>query len=197
MKKSKQTTETEPMNGSKHFAVTGAKITDDICNYNIHVTAGAGLGKHAVKGEGIVDEDMKIAFSKFNVHLAVIDGVFKHKGIEIEKLSKFHNHEVTNDYTVSGFKMSGEEDNLSIELSGSKYAPYGQIEFPTPKIMLDATGGYPFYKELKAASETAIKEVELYIGGKFTPVESTEPYNPKQVTLGDAIAEAEMEGAKA
>ncbi len=199
MKKSKQKNQTtEPM-GIKvfEFEVKGASILDDQCNYSIHVTSGAGVGKHNnVKGEGIVDEDMKIAFSKFNVHLAIIDAVYKHKGIEIDKISKFHTHEITTDYTVTGFKMNGEEDNLSIVLVGSKHVPMGIMPIDTPKIMLDHTGGYEFFKDLKAAAETAMKEVELYIGGKCTLLEDSETGNPKQITLGDAIAEAEMENAR-
>lgn len=176
-----------------NFEVKGAKIADDLCNYNIHVTDGAGIGKHTVKGEGIVDEDMKIAFSKFNVHLAIIDGVFKHKKIEIDKVSKFHNHDVTNDYTVTGFKIDGEEDNLSIVLTGSKNVSLGEMPLDTPKVMLDNMGGYQFWRELKAAAEDAIREVELYIDGKCTPVEPVEKENPKQIKLGDAIEEAEKE----
>ncbi|HKR03492.1 MAG TPA: hypothetical protein VJY62_02570 [Bacteroidia bacterium] len=195
MKKSnkKSKTEQEPMNLPTDFEVKGASIADDLCNYSIHVTSGAGVGKHNVKGEGIVDEDMKIAFSRFNVHLAIIDGVYKHKGIEIDKINKFHNHDITNDYTVSGFKMNGEEDNLSIVLIGSKHVANGIMDMETPKIMLDHTGGYEFFKELKAASENAIKEVELYIGGKCTMPEEDEGTNPNQVTLHDAIEEAEKE----
>lgn len=183
------------MNLATEFEVKGATITDDICNYSIHVTSGAGLGKHTVKGEGIIDEDMKIAFSRLNVHLAIADDVFKHKGIEIDKLNKFHNHDVTNDYTVTGFKMTGEEDNLAIVIIGRKNVALGHMEIDSPKIMLDAGGGYEFYKELKAAAEKAIEEVELYIGGKCTMPEAKETSDPNQLKITDAIEEAEEEMA--
>src|SRR5690348_9823198 len=91
--------------GAQNFEVKSASINDGICHYSIHVKEGIAIGTHNVKGEGIVDADMEIAFSKLNVHLAIIDGVYKHKGIEIEKLGKFYNHEITNEYTVSSFKL--------------------------------------------------------------------------------------------
>jgi hypothetical protein len=66
MKKKKE----EAIIEAKDFEVKGANIKDDICHYNIHVKAGMGIGTHNVKGEGIVDDDMKVAFNKLNVHLA-------------------------------------------------------------------------------------------------------------------------------
>lgn len=178
---------------AKDFEVKSASINDDICHYSIHVKEGIAIGTHNVKGEGIVDEDLKIALSKLNVHLAIIDGVFSHKGIEIDKVNKFHNHETTQDYTVSGFKLKGEEDNLSIVLIGSKHVFNGRMDMETPKIALDNMGGYQFHKELKAATEQAILEVELYIKGKYTLIDPPEEKNSKQMTIDDGIAEVEFE----
>jgi hypothetical protein len=178
------------------FEVKGASIIDGICHYSIHVRRGMGIGTHNVKGEGIVDVDMEIAFSKLNVHLAIIDGVFKHKEIDIDKVSKFHKHEITAEYTVNSFKINGEEDNLSVILNGSKHVANGQMDLKTPKIILDNMGGYQFYKELKDSVDNAKLEVELYIKGKFTPVEPPEESNPKQLTIGAAIEEAELAAGK-
>lgn len=198
--KNKKGTKNNPIeitatDSSLSYEVIGANIVDELCNYSMHVAKGNGIGKHTVKGEGIIDEDMRIAFSKFNVHLAIIDGVFRHKSIEIDKLNKFHTHEITTDYTVTGFKLNGEEDNLSIVLIGFKHVATGTMEMETPRVPLDNMGGYEFHKELKAASEVAIQEVELYINGKYTLRNPKPEDNADQLTIGAAIEEAEAQEA--
>lgn len=170
----------------KPFKITSAQISDDFCNYEYEILSGVGIGdSHKVKGKGIIDQDMQLAFNKFNVHLAAIDGVFKHLDIEITDIDTLHNHERTFDYNVTGFSIKGGDGNESIILKGNKFLDSlsGRMELTTPKISLDAASSYKWYNELKAAVEQAREEVELYKGGKCTAVEPAEDPNANQNSI--------------
>jgi hypothetical protein len=192
------------LGGEKSFTIKEASIKDDYCNYTFEITKGVGAGDtHSVKGSGIIEEDMRDAFRAFNVHLAAIDDVFKLSGIEIEDIEKFHNHELTANYHVNAFKIKGGSENESIILIGSKFVGTagGRIELATPKIPLDNMSSYQWYNELKAAADKAREEVALYKEGKYTTAEEEEEPNPRQLTIGDAIAQSleddnEFENAK-
>src|SRR6476469_9637941 len=104
------------------YDIISASIDDDFCNYAYEINSGLGLGdKHTVSGSGIVKDDMKSAFAKFNVHLAFIDDVFKHSEIEVLDIDSLHGHDLTFLYNVTGFKVKGTEDSQSIILIGTKY----------------------------------------------------------------------------
>lgn len=172
----------------KPYIIKEAIIKDDYCNYAFEILSGIGAGDtHSVKGSGIIMDDMKEAFNRFNVHLAVIDDVFKHSGIEIEDIDKYHGHDLAFLFTVTGFKISGGEDNESIILKGSKYVSSagGRIELASPKIPLDNLSSYKWYNELRAAADSARMEVALYKEGKVVPAEEDEKPNPKQLTITD------------
>src|SRR5690606_33660678 len=107
------------MNGSETptLAVTEAALNDDLCNYKYDIIDGKSAGfDHAVTGKGLIDEDLRDAFRSLNVHLAVIDDIYRHKGVEIESISTMHNDELAMLYNVTGFKIKGGEDNESIIL---------------------------------------------------------------------------------
>jgi hypothetical protein len=77
------------------ISITGAEIKDDFCHYSYEIISGKPAGfTHNVKGTGIIDDDMRTAFSKLNVHLAVIDDVFKHSDITIGDIDKMHNDDL-------------------------------------------------------------------------------------------------------
>jgi hypothetical protein len=165
------------LGGNRPFEIKEAKVKDDFCNYNYYVKEGVGAGDtHKVTGTGIVDRDMHLAFAKLNVHLAVIDDVFKHSNIEIGDIDNFHGHDLTVLYSVTGFKFSGSEDNETVVLIGTKYvtSAVGRIEIESPKISLDSGSGYKFYNELKEAADNAKEEVALYALGKCTQPEVEE-----------------------
>lgn len=160
------------------FEIMEADIKDDFCNYKYEVIEDIGLGDtHKVDGNGIIEDDMRKAFAVFNVHLAVIDDVFKHSGIEIQDIDKLHGHDLTFLFNVTGFKIKGGKDNESIILIGNKYvnSAGGRLEVKSPRIPLDTMSSYKWYNELKAAAEKAREEVALYKEGKYTPVEVEEP----------------------
>lgn len=155
------------------FSITEASIKDDFCTYSYEITKGVGLGRtHKVEGKNsgsIIDDDMRTAFSKFNVHMAAIDDVFKHSGIEIENIDDEHGHELTGLFHVTGFKIKGGKDNESIELIGNKYVSGGgRFDLTSPKTPLDNLSSYAWFKELKQVVNKARLEVQLYDGGKYT-----------------------------
>lgn len=160
----------------KIFDITSAVLKDDLCDYSFLIKNGVGKGDlHKVTGTGIVDQDLKDAFENLNVHLAAIDDVFKHSGIDIDNIDKFHNHALTGDYQVTGFKIKSLGENEAIILIGHKHVSVSgeRMDLQTPRIPLDNLSSYQWYNELKEAADQARKEVELYKGGwnqrKFKP----------------------------
>lgn len=174
----------------KEFIITGASINDEFCNYEFEIKNGVGIGDvHKVKGSGIVDEDLTRAFAVLNVHLASIDDVFKHSNIDVENIDKFHGHELTADFNVTGFKVKENDENETIILIGTKRVSSAgeRMAISTPKILLDSLSSYRWYNELKLAADEVRREVELYKGGKCTPVEKKEETDPAQLTIVDEL----------
>lgn len=182
------------------FRITKAKIKDDFCNYDYTITSGVGAGdSHGVKGRGIVERDMHEAFSKLNVHLAVIDDAFLRSDIEIEDINSLHGHDLTILYSVNGIMFKGHKDAESVVLMGTKYVTCasGRIELESPLIPLDNLSSYKFYNELKQAAENARKEVALYKEGKYTTEEEpSKNIDDNQKSLFEGDNEVEFENNK-
>ncbi len=188
----------DPQAAGRNYVITEAKIKDDFCHYSFRTTSGVGLGEeHSVKVDNIIMDDLKDAFSRFNIHLAVIDDVFKHSGIKIEDVDNYHNSDLTMRYHVTGFKVTGVEGDENVVLTGSKILSTagGRMDIKTPKIPLDYTSSYQWYNELLTAVDVARIEVALYKEGKYEvpEVEEAKP-NPKQLTIGHAIKAAQADG---
>lgn len=162
-----------------------ALIKDDLCNYSYEIIDGIGVGdEHSVKGTGIVDKDMVTAFSVFNVHMAVIDDVFKHADIQFADIDKMHGDELATIFTCTGFKIKGGKEDMSIILIGNKYVSAGgRIELKTPKIALDKFSSYKWAPDLKVAAWKACLEVLRYKDGKYTAIEVDEEEAPKQLKM--------------
>lgn len=183
----------------KEFEIMSAAIKDDFCNYEFKVNIGTGIGDvHKVSGKGVIDQDMTDAFRKFNVHLAAIDDVFSHSGIEVENIDLFHSHELTQRYNVTGFKVKGTKDNESVILIGTKYVNSSgeRMDLEAPKIPLDDLSSYKWYNELRDALNVARTEVELYKNGKCTPVEVADKEDSNQLKITDQIADVDFETGK-
>lgn len=183
----------------KTFLIKDAAIKDDFCNYSYEIISGIGIGDtHSVKGSGIIEDDMRNAFAVFNVHLAVIDDIFKHSKVKISDIDAMHGHDLTGLVNVTGFKIKGSNENESIILVGNKYVSEagGRIELVTPRIPLDNLSSYKWYKELKVAADAARLEVELYKGGKYTPVVEEEIKEEAPLPNLFAQSDAEFEEAK-
>lgn len=177
---------TEELDKEREIEITSASLKDDFCNYSYEVTKGIGVGDtHSVKGKGIIDDDLRDAFVRLNVHLAVVDDIFKHAGVELEKINKHREDELATHYTVTGIKIKGKEENLSVELIGTKFVSSagGDMQLASPKIPLDNSSSYKFHKDLKTAVEKVSAEVILYMGGKYTAVESPDEQLPGQTNL--------------
>ena len=178
---------------TKELVVMKAVIKDGFCNYTYKVLMGIGKGaKHNVTGPGIVNDSMYDAFASFNVHLASIDDIFKHSGIEIADIDTMHGHELATIFNVTGFEIKGEQSNESIILFGNKYisSAGGRIELSTPKIPLDNLSSYKWYNELITVLNNARNEVELYHGGNYTVKEQDEKEEMVQtkITFGPGDA---------
>jgi hypothetical protein len=178
------------------ISITGAEIKDDFCHYSYEIISGKPTGfVHSVKGKGIIDDDMKNAFAKLNVHLAVIDDVYKHSDIQIGDIDSMHTDDLALLFNVTGFKIKGGEENASIVLLGTKYLSAGaRMKLESPKIPIDSLSSYKWYNELKTASDKCREEVEAYHNGKYTQVEVEEEEKPdaRQLTIGSEESMADQ-----
>lgn len=157
----------------RNYEINEAAIKDDFCNYSYSIIDGIGVGdRHNVKGKsGTVENDMNDAFGRLRVHLAFMDDIFKHSKTEIDDIDNMHNDQNTLLYDVTGFKISGGEDNESVILIGNKYVSAGgRFNLETPKISIDDSSSYKWYNELKKEINDARLEVSLYKEGKYIPI---------------------------
>lgn len=173
------------------YIITAAALKDGFCHYTFEITEGKGVGDtHQVKGNGLFLDDLRHAFGKLNVHMACIDDVFKHSGIEIEDIDMYHTDDLASLYNVTGIKIKGGKENESVILLGNKYVSSagGRIELASPKIPIDNLSSYKWYNELKTAVDEIRREVKLYKEGKYTAVEEEEAEdNPKQMKITDMM----------
>lgn len=166
----KKTTKPIEATEEKSFEITKATIKDSFCDFSFinlkdDVTNIAGIGtKLKANGKGIIKDTMYEVFRKFNLHLAVIDDIFKHAGIEIKHIEKMHNHEFCGLYDVTEFETKGEAGiNESIMLKGTKHLNCGgRMEVKTPWVPLDNASSYAWHTELLAILNECRHEVELY-----------------------------------
>lgn len=174
----------------KDLEIKEATIKDDYCNYSYELLQGVGEGDTITrKGAAIIHDDMKEAFERLNVHLAVVDDAFKYSKIEIENISDIRNHELAELFNVSGFKIKGSADNKSVILVGTKFIGIGgYISLETPRIKFE--GNYPFKDELYAAITKCCYEVEEYMNGKAAPV-----FEQTEMNFDTNLSEKEFEEA--
>ena len=173
------------------IGIQAAEIKDDFCPYSYEVLTGTHAGfEHSIKkAPGIIMDSLREGFAMLNVHLAVVDDVFKHAGIEIGDIDTMHNSEIAQLYTVTGIKIKGGDENASVILIGNKYLSNGsRMKLESPKIAIDELSSYKWYNELKAAVDQVRDEVKLYHYGNFTPVmeEEEDKPNPQQMSITDA-----------
>lgn len=174
---------------AKLFKITSATLNDDLCNYSYEITDGIQTGDtHSVKGKGIVEADMRTAFHALNVHLAIIDDIYEHKGISVDSPEELTNDESVALYHVTGFQVKGSDEDESVIIKGTKYvsSSAGRLDIVTPKIPLGDFSSYKWHNELKAAVDNARNEVELYKGGKCVqPEQEIEDPNQMKISFGE------------
>jgi hypothetical protein len=164
----------------KPYEITAASIKDMKCNYGYEIKTGPTAGDKIPtrKGEAIVHEDMINAFAKLKVHLAIADDAFKHLFDELPSIDELKDHEIVNEFIITGFKIQGSEEDEGYTLIGEKYVTLGAISLDTPKI----TSRYQYYDELKEDIGVARNEVELYLTiGKCAPRDDDEEEDKSQL----------------
>jgi hypothetical protein len=177
-----------PVNSEPEFVVTQAAIKDGFLNYSYEILKGPNRGfVHNVKGKGIIMDELQEAFNKFNVHLAVIDEVFHHSGIEINDVDKLHTDPLAMNYSVTAFKLKGDEGAESVMLTGYKGTALGDIDIISPQIAIDNLSSYHWHNELQTAVEQARHQVELYMDGNFEMPEKEEKPTAKQMTIDEGF----------
>jgi hypothetical protein len=171
----------------KNYEIFKADIKDGRCNYKYYVSEGTEKGNtHGVDSEHLYEEGLANAFKKFNVHFAAICGAFHFSKIEIDDIDKFHDHDLTELFEVTGFEIGGTLDTPKIKLVGSAYIEVARtrIEIKTKNIVLDNLTGYQWYNELLQAAEDAKLEVALYKEGFYIPdQDEDEQFDDKQGDL--------------
>jgi hypothetical protein len=175
----------------KDVEIKGAAIKDALCDYDYELLKGPTRGdvlKH--KGVHIIHDDLQTKFENMNVFFAHLDDAYtgNKNSTTIEELEQ----EVeTENYSVTGFKVSGVEENKSVILVGFKQVSHGSIKFETPKVKLN--GNYLYLYQLKTRLYDLIDEVEAYRTGKTAPQD-----DPDQIKMfADDDEEGDgFEGAK-
>lgn len=151
----------------KDVEIRGASIKDALCDYSYELLKGPTKGDVlGHKGVHIIHDDLQAAFEKMNVFFADLDDAYTgfKDSATIEDLE---NESETENYSVTGFKISGVEENKSVVLIGFKQVRNGSIKFETPKVKLD--GNYNYLHQLKVRLYQLIDEVEGYRNGKVAP----------------------------
>lgn len=174
---------------NKEVEIKGATINDALCSYSYELLKGPTKGDTLNrKGAHIVHDDLQITFNKLDVFLAHLDDAYT-GNTNTTPLSELESEVETEKYYVTGFKISGVEENKSVILQGWKEVDNGIIKFETPKIKYSSA--YLYLSNLKERVQNAIDEVEEYMGGKTAPQEDS-----NQVHMDFASEDAAFEKAK-
>lgn len=175
----------------KPYTIVSAVIKEDLCNYGYEIKNGVCSGDKIPtrKGSKVIHNDMRDAFRKLNVHLAFIDDAFK--SVVVESIEDASEYELVSNYSVTGFKVAGNEENEGFIISGEKWVTHGSISLNDMPKITRATN-YRFYDDLKDAIEHAIIEVEAYMNGKSGEVESEQGEFDFKDEPEDEFAEAEQ-----
>lgn len=175
----------EVIQDERDLVITSCILKDSKPTYSFRKLTYPGKGDiDNVKGAAVVHADMLKAFKKLNVHMACIDDAFKSADITFESISKVNTHDLTSNYTVTGFKIKGKDEDEKISLVGKKYVSVGGYEeIETPEVLLASFSAYKWWNELNTAIDKCRQEVEAYRDGKCTPDEEEEIENPDQTKL--------------
>ena len=137
-----------------------ARIKDDLF---LEVEFSESLPGHSKKETKLsctvpVHEDLKVAFSKLDKHLALLCDEVKLKGKKIEGIDA----EELAAFTVRGFSIGGNDENEGVSINGSKEGKYGIVNLNTPFTKWESDE-YPFVADLGADVQLCIHEVNEYL----------------------------------
>jgi hypothetical protein len=174
---------------NKEVEIKGATINDALCSYSYELMKGPTKGDTLNrKGAHIIHDDLQITFDKLNVFLAHLDDAYT-GNTNTTPLSELEEEIETEKYYVTGFEISGVEENKSVILQGWKEVDNGIIKFKTPKIKYSSS--YLYLSDLKERVQNAIDEVEEYMGGKTAPQD-----DENQVHMDFASEDAAFDNAR-
>lgn len=152
---------------NKDVEIKGAAINDALCSYSYELLKGPTKGDVlSRKGAHIVHDDLQEKFNLLDVFFAHLDDAYT-GNTNVTPLLELEQEIETIKYKVTGFKISGVEENRSVILSGWKEVTTGIIKFETPKIKYSSA--YLYISELKERVQELIDEVEMYMNGKTAP----------------------------
>lgn len=181
----------DSFNENKEVEIKGAAINDALCNYSYELLIGKTKGDTlSRKGAHIIHDDLQITFDKLDVFLAHLDDAYTGNK-NTTSLSELEQESETEKYYVTGFKISGVEENRAVTLSGWKEVSEGIIKFETPKIKY--TSAYLYLSELKERVQEAIDEVERYMNGKTAPQDDPNQVHMDFASEDDAFANGKVE----
>jgi hypothetical protein len=171
-------------NDGPEVEILAASLKGDFCHYVYEFSSGVLKGDGCNhKGTNIVHDDLKKAFKKLHVHLAVaceeidqsdikdidsipewdVDADHPKRLTALEEVSRkvFH-------FSCSSYKCDGTGENEGVIMIGQKRLTTGEfVKLESPKVMW--SGEYHFINELKVAVDDISHEVQLYRNGKFAP----------------------------
>ncbi|EJL66271.1 hypothetical protein [Flavobacterium sp. CF136] len=173
----------------KEVEIKGASISDALCAYSYELLKGPTKGDTLNrKGAHIVHDELQIRFDQLDVFYAHLDDAYT-GNTNVTPLEELEAEIETEKYHVTGFKISGVEENKSVILSGWKEVTNGIVKFETPKIKYSSA--YLYLSEMKERVQNAIDEVELYMNGKTAPQD-----DPNQVHMSFSEEDAAFDNAK-
>jgi hypothetical protein len=115
-----------------------------------------------------VHEDLKNAFDKLHVHMAILCDEVKAPKKKDFAASEFP------DFKVRGFSIGGNDDHTGVTISGSKDGLYGLVNLNTPFTKYESSE-YPFLSELAEDIQVCEHEVIQYLfEGKRAPEKQIE-----------------------
>lgn len=148
--------------------IKNASIKDMMCSYGYELMSGKTKGDNLNRGGvHVIHDDLQESFNEMTVFIAHVDGVFSHWANNQTPLKELEEREELEKYSISGFKISGSEENKSVILIGSKETPHGSISITTPKLKFN--GNYLYLDELQDRLNVALSEVLEYMDGKTAP----------------------------
>jgi len=103
-----------------------------------------------------VHDDLKTAFQKLHVHLAIIADQ-----VPAPKKKDFADLELET-FSVGGFSIGGKDEDEGVSISGGKDGKYGHVNLNTPFTNYSESE-YPFKNELALDIQSAVYEVEQYL----------------------------------
>lgn len=175
---------------NKDVEIKGAAINDALCSYSYELLKGPTKGDTlSRKGAHIIHDDLQITFDKLDVFFAHLDDAYT-GNTNVTPLADLEQEIETEKYHVTGFRISGVEENKSVILSGYKEVDNGIIKFDTPKIKYSSA--YLYISEMKERVQEAIDEVEYYMNGKTAPQEDPDQAVMDFASEDDAFANGKV-----